>query len=71
MPAPTEPATELIDGAPADLIGVRGNPLEQFKPLEYPDLVISGACRPRPPLTANGGPDATGPVGGRLAPRLR
>lgn len=33
---------QLIEGAPADLIGVRGNPLEQFKPLEYPDLVISG-----------------------------
>jgi imidazolonepropionase-like amidohydrolase len=36
------PLGQLIEGAPADLIGVRGNPLEQFKPLEYPDLVISG-----------------------------
>jgi imidazolonepropionase-like amidohydrolase len=36
------PLGQLADGAPADLIGVRGNPLEGFKPLEYPDLVISG-----------------------------
>jgi imidazolonepropionase-like amidohydrolase len=36
------PLGQLIEGAPADLIGVRGNPIEQFKPLEYPDLVISG-----------------------------
>ncbi len=36
------PLGQLIEGAPADFIGVRGNPLEQFKPLEYPDLVISG-----------------------------
>ena len=36
------PLGQLIEGAPADLIGVRGNPLEGFKPLEYPDLVISG-----------------------------
>ncbi|MGH3205185.1 MAG: amidohydrolase family protein [Streptosporangiaceae bacterium] len=36
------PLGQLIDGAPADLIGVRGNPLEQFKSLEYPDPVISG-----------------------------
>ena len=36
------PLGQLIEGAPADLIGVRGNPLEQFKPLEYPDLVVSG-----------------------------
>lgn len=32
----------LKKGAPADLIAVRGNPFERFKPLEYPDLVISG-----------------------------
>jgi imidazolonepropionase-like amidohydrolase len=44
------PLGQLIDGAPADLIGVRGNPLEQFKPLEYPDLVISGGV----PVTAPG-----------------
>src|SRR5215472_2664007 len=36
------PLGQLTEGAPADLIGVRGNPLEQFKPLEYPDLVVSG-----------------------------
>jgi imidazolonepropionase-like amidohydrolase len=36
------PLGQLADGAPADLIGVRGHPLEGFKPLEYPDLVISG-----------------------------
>jgi imidazolonepropionase-like amidohydrolase len=36
------PLGQLAEGAPADLIGVRGNPLEGFKPLEYPDLVISG-----------------------------
>jgi imidazolonepropionase-like amidohydrolase len=36
------PLGQLIEGAPADLIGVPGNPLEQFKPLEYPDLVVSG-----------------------------
>jgi hypothetical protein len=31
-------------------LGVRGNPLEQLKPLEYPDLVISGGV----PVTAPG-----------------
>jgi imidazolonepropionase-like amidohydrolase len=36
------PLGRLVEGAPADLIGVRGNPLEQFKLLEYPDLVVSG-----------------------------
>jgi imidazolonepropionase-like amidohydrolase len=36
------PLGQLAEGAPADLIGVRGNPLEGFKPLEYPGLVISG-----------------------------
>lgn len=36
------PLGQLTAGAPADLIGVRGNPLEHFKALEYPDLVISG-----------------------------
>ena len=29
---------------PSPLIGVRANPLEQFKPLEYPDLVVSGGA---------------------------
>lgn len=29
-------------GAPADLIAVRGDVAQNFKPLEYPDLVISG-----------------------------
>jgi len=42
------PLGQLTEGAPADLIGVRGNPLEQFKPLEYPDLVVSGGV----PITA-------------------
>ncbi len=32
----------LTQGAPADIIAVRGNPFEKFKLLEYPDLVISG-----------------------------
>ncbi len=32
----------LTEGAPADVIAVRGNAFEKFKPLEYPDLVISG-----------------------------
>jgi imidazolonepropionase-like amidohydrolase len=36
------PLGQLVEGAPADLIGVRGNPLERFKLLEYPDLVVSG-----------------------------
>jgi imidazolonepropionase-like amidohydrolase len=38
------PLGQLVEGAPADLIGVRGNPVEQFKPLEYPDLVVSGGA---------------------------
>lgn len=29
-------------GAPADLIAVRGDATQNFKPLEYPDLVMSG-----------------------------
>jgi imidazolonepropionase-like amidohydrolase len=33
---------KLTDGAPADMIAVKGNPIENFKLLEYPDLVISG-----------------------------
>lgn len=36
------PLGQLAEGAPADVIAVRGNPFERFKPLEYPDLVISG-----------------------------
>lgn len=32
----------LTEGAPADVIAVRGNPLMRFKLLEYPDLVIAG-----------------------------
>jgi imidazolonepropionase-like amidohydrolase len=36
------PLGRLVEGAPADLIGVQGDPLEQFKLLEYPDLVLSG-----------------------------
>jgi imidazolonepropionase-like amidohydrolase len=38
------PLGRLVEGAPADLIGVRGNPLDQFKLLEYPDLVVSGGA---------------------------
>ena len=38
------PLGRLVEDAPADLIGVRGNPLEQFKLLEYPDLVVSGGA---------------------------
>ncbi len=32
----------LQNGAPADLIAVHGDPTQNFKILEYPDLVISG-----------------------------
>ncbi len=32
----------LQQGAPADLIAVKGNPLYALKLLEYPDLVVSG-----------------------------
>jgi len=32
----------IQSGAPADLIAIRGNPEQQLKRLEYPDLVISG-----------------------------
>lgn len=32
----------LQQGAPADIIAVKGNPLDNLKSLEYPDLVISG-----------------------------
>ncbi len=32
----------LLPNAPADVIAVRGNAIERFKLLEYPDLVISG-----------------------------
>jgi len=32
----------LVANAPADIIAVKGDPFEKFKPLEYPDLVISG-----------------------------
>jgi imidazolonepropionase-like amidohydrolase len=36
------PLGQLVAGAPADLIAVKGNALERFKLLEYPDLVVSG-----------------------------
>ena len=36
------PLGQIVAGAPADLIAVRGNALERFKLLEYPDLVVSG-----------------------------
>ncbi len=36
------PLGTLVPDAPAGLIAVRGNPFKNFKPLEYPDLVISG-----------------------------
>ncbi|HVW64058.1 MAG TPA: amidohydrolase family protein [Nitrosospira sp.] len=32
----------LQQGAPADIIAVKGNPAQNLKSLEYPDLVISG-----------------------------
>ena len=32
----------VAPGAPADIIAVKGNPLERFKLLEYPELVMSG-----------------------------
>ena len=32
----------LQAGAPADIIAVKGNPLDNFKLLEYPDFVMSG-----------------------------
>jgi imidazolonepropionase-like amidohydrolase len=49
------PLGQLVAGAPADVIGVRGNPLEQFKPLEYPDLVISGGVPVTAPAGGGGG----------------
>ena len=36
------PLGTLSPGAPADIIAVRGNPFDDLKLLEYPDLVISG-----------------------------
>jgi imidazolonepropionase-like amidohydrolase len=33
---------KLTAEAPADIIAVKGNPIQNFKLLEYPDLVISG-----------------------------
>lgn len=36
------PLGVLIAGAPADLIAVKGDPEENLKILEYPDLVVSG-----------------------------
>jgi len=36
------PLGSLSEGAPADIIAVKGNPFERFKLLEYPDLVMSG-----------------------------
>lgn len=36
------PLGTIAVDAPADLIAVKGNPLEKLKLLEYPDLVISG-----------------------------
>ncbi|MCQ8116247.1 amidohydrolase family protein [Methylomonas rosea] len=32
----------LLSGAPADLIAVKGDPIQKLKLLEYPDLVMSG-----------------------------
>jgi imidazolonepropionase-like amidohydrolase len=32
----------LLPGAPADLIAVKGDPIQKLKLLEYPDLVMSG-----------------------------
>jgi imidazolonepropionase-like amidohydrolase len=36
------PLGQLVPGAPADLIAVKGNPLHSLKLLEYPELVVSG-----------------------------
>lgn len=36
------PLGTLVAGAPADIIAVKGNAFENFKLLEYPDLVMSG-----------------------------
>ncbi|WP_344657352.1 amidohydrolase family protein [Catenulispora subtropica] len=36
------PLGRLVAGAPADLIGTRGDALSRFKLLEYPALVVSG-----------------------------
>jgi imidazolonepropionase-like amidohydrolase len=36
------PLGTISKDAPADIIAVKGNPLEKFKLLEYPDLVMSG-----------------------------
>lgn len=36
------PLGTFAANAPADIIAVRGNPLENFKLLEYPDLVMAG-----------------------------
>lgn len=38
------PLGRLVEGAPADVIGVRRDPLEMLKLLEYPDLVVSGGA---------------------------
>ena len=37
-----EPLGTITSGAPADLVAIKGNPLDNFKILEYPDLVMSG-----------------------------
>ncbi len=37
-----EPLGQLIAGAPADLIAVKGDPEKNLKILEYPDFVMSG-----------------------------
>jgi imidazolonepropionase-like amidohydrolase len=38
------PLGQLVEGAPADLIAVRGNAVKRFKLLEYPDLVVAGGA---------------------------
>jgi imidazolonepropionase-like amidohydrolase len=35
------PLGRLVAGAPADLVGVTGDPRQDFKPLEHPELVIA------------------------------
>jgi imidazolonepropionase-like amidohydrolase len=42
----------LVPGAPADLVGVRGNPLRDLRPLEQPELVVAGGVV----LVSNGNP---------------
>ena len=37
-----ENVSTLVAHTPADIIAIKGGPFEKFKPLEYPDRLISG-----------------------------